>query len=207
VTDNGEAVKSRKGKMNRRNIPFIKPAHELGHGAFGLKHTDDLEYDMRFDRINLMGYNDKAHLAKFQWDIIHDSKAGETTFDSTDHVMAKLIIIDDKHTKLFNHVYANNLNPYEAGAGSYQSEEWHGGWTYSDDKPEELVEKVIKKVRDAASMPAGTAPDRGKTAVFLAKRHATIDEKSTKTQKIWDYRTEKLNLTLLNKCVIKKNSL
>jgi hypothetical protein len=34
-----------------------------------------------------MGYNDNAHLAKFQWDIIHDSKAGETEFESSEEVM------------------------------------------------------------------------------------------------------------------------
>jgi hypothetical protein len=36
-----------------------------------------------------------------------------------------------------------------AGAGAYQSEEWPAAWTYSDDKPEELVDKVIKKIRKA----------------------------------------------------------
>jgi hypothetical protein len=69
------------------------PAHELGHGAFGLKHTFDPEYGVSDNpqitrALNLMGYNDQAHLAKFQWDIIHQH-SGETAFDSTDAVMAK----------------------------------------------------------------------------------------------------------------------
>jgi hypothetical protein len=33
-------------------------------------------------RLNLMGYNDSIHLAKFQWDIIHNN-SGEVEFDST----------------------------------------------------------------------------------------------------------------------------
>jgi hypothetical protein len=69
------------------------PAHELGHGAFGLKHTFDSEYGVSDNpqitrALNLMGYNDQAHLAKFQWDIIHQH-SGETEFDSTDAVMDK----------------------------------------------------------------------------------------------------------------------
>jgi hypothetical protein len=68
-------------------------AHELGHGAFGLKHTFDPEYGVSDNpqitpALNLMGYNDQVHLAKFQWDIIHQH-SGETAFDSTDAVMMK----------------------------------------------------------------------------------------------------------------------
>jgi predicted chitinase len=78
--------------------------------------------------------------------------------------MARLIIIDEKHTKLFNYVYDNNLNPYKAGTGAYQSEEWPAAWTYSDDKPEELVDKVIKKIRATTSgqtVPKITLRDNG----------------------------------------------
>jgi hypothetical protein len=90
-----------------------KPAHELGHGAFGLKHSFDPEYGISDNpqitkALNLMGYNDQHHLAKFQWDIIHDSKAGETTFDSTDQVMARRG--DDDILKLFNDIRRINYN-------------------------------------------------------------------------------------------------
>jgi hypothetical protein len=66
-------------------------AHELGHGAFGLKHTFDPEYGVSDNpqitrALNLMGYNDQAHLAKFQWDIIHQH-SGETEFESSEEVM------------------------------------------------------------------------------------------------------------------------
>jgi hypothetical protein len=65
-------------------------AHELGHGAFGLKHTNTPEYDISDNRqitsaLNLMGYNDSTHLAKFQWDIIHE-RSGETEFESAEEV-------------------------------------------------------------------------------------------------------------------------
>jgi hypothetical protein len=101
-------------------------------------------------RLNLMGYNDSIHLAKFQWDIIHNN-SGEVEFDSTGQVMSSWTIIDKKHTKLFNHVYDNNLNPYKAGNGICKPEEWTEEWSYSDDKPEELVDKVINKLKDAAN--------------------------------------------------------
>jgi hypothetical protein len=66
-------------------------AHELGHGAFGLKHTFDPEYGVSDNpqitrALNLMGYNDSTHLAKFQWDIIHEH-SGETEFESSEEVM------------------------------------------------------------------------------------------------------------------------
>jgi hypothetical protein len=68
-------------------------AHELGHGTFGLKHTNTPEYDISDNRqitsaLNLMGYNDSTHLAKFQWDIIHE-RSGETEFESAEEVMIK----------------------------------------------------------------------------------------------------------------------
>jgi hypothetical protein len=160
-----------------------RPAHELGHGAFGLKHTFDPEYGVSDNpqitpALNLMGYNDQAHLAKFQWDIIHQH-SGETAFDSTDAVMARFIIIDSKHTQLFNHVYDNNLNPYKAGAGSYQTEDWPVAWTYSDDKPEELVDKVINKLRNAASgqtVPKITLRDNG---IYVGKHTVGNNEYAT----------------------------
>jgi hypothetical protein len=55
------------------------------------------------------------------------------------------------------------------GSDTYQSEEWPGGWTYSDDKPEELVDKVIKKIRNTASgqtVPKITLRDNG---IYIGK--------------------------------------
>jgi hypothetical protein len=70
--------------------------------------------------------------------------------DEEEGERATWIPIDEKYAKLFNYVYSKNLNPYSAGDGTYQSEEWPEAWTYSDDKPETLVDKVIKKIRNTA---------------------------------------------------------
>jgi predicted chitinase len=150
-------------------------AHELGHGAFGLKHTFTPEYGID-DKpqtpkaLNLMGYSEGTHLAKFQWDIIHDSKAGETEFENSEEVMASSRIIDDKHTKLFEYVYTKNLAPYSSTAtASYKTEEWPAAWTYGDDKPEELVNTVIDKLKKATSgstVPKITLRDYG---IYIGK--------------------------------------
>jgi hypothetical protein len=48
-------------------------AHELGHGMFSLKHPFDNDYKMPvLSTDNLMDYNDGTHIAKWQWDLIHD---------------------------------------------------------------------------------------------------------------------------------------
>jgi hypothetical protein len=87
------------------------PAHELGHGAFGLKHTFDSEYGISDNpqitlALNLMGYNDQAHLAKFQWDIIHQH-SGETAFDSTEEVMVTVMDADGNNGQPIDTAVAN----------------------------------------------------------------------------------------------------
>jgi hypothetical protein len=63
-------------------------AHELGHGAFTLRHTfPPSEYNIDDRYGNLMGYNDRAHLAKFQWDDIHSSAAGNKEFENANDAM------------------------------------------------------------------------------------------------------------------------
>jgi hypothetical protein len=56
-------------------------AHELGHGAFGLKHifsSDELGEGYRYQTDNLMDYSDgtttitQNNLYKHQWDLVHD---------------------------------------------------------------------------------------------------------------------------------------
>jgi hypothetical protein len=90
------------------------PAHELGHGAFGLKHTFDPEYGVSDNpqitrALNLMGYNDQAHLAKFQWDIIHQH-SGETAFDSTEEVMTRSNLTVMELINKFKQSYTGNVN-------------------------------------------------------------------------------------------------
>jgi predicted chitinase len=129
-------------------------AHELAHGAFNLWHTFSSEQFIASQGAtsNLLDYADGRELWKHQWALISDpQRLWFKSWQDEEEGEASWTIIDSKHTQLFNYVYNNNLNPYKAGAGSYQSEEWPATWTYSDDKPEELVDKVIKKLKKTAS--------------------------------------------------------
>jgi predicted chitinase len=47
-------------------------AHELGHGAFHLKHTFDETGLARGTSDNLMDYRNGTRLHKYQWDLVHD---------------------------------------------------------------------------------------------------------------------------------------
>jgi hypothetical protein len=53
---------------------YIGVAHELGHGMFQLKHPFDNDYKIpAYSTSNLMDYTPGAtHIAKWQWDLIHD---------------------------------------------------------------------------------------------------------------------------------------
>jgi hypothetical protein len=51
-------------------------AHELGHGAFRLRHTFSEHPTLtKGTTNNLMDYSDSTHLFKYQWDYIHDPEA------------------------------------------------------------------------------------------------------------------------------------
>jgi hypothetical protein len=56
------------------NEQYIGAAHELGHGKFLLKHPFDNDYKIpALSTNNLMDYtNGATHIAKWQWDLIHD---------------------------------------------------------------------------------------------------------------------------------------
>jgi hypothetical protein len=52
---------------------YIAAAHELGHGVFRLEHTFSSDYKVpQFMTNNLMDYTNGTHIAKWQWDLIHD---------------------------------------------------------------------------------------------------------------------------------------
>ena len=58
---------------NSPNLPRLI-AHELGHGAFALRHTFDSEYggERSFSKTqNLMDYAGGTQLASFQWNALH----------------------------------------------------------------------------------------------------------------------------------------
>ncbi|GHV66052.1 hypothetical protein FACS1894199_08580 [Bacteroidia bacterium] len=51
----------------------LSAVHEIAHGRFGLEHTFSSVYGMKKKTTtNLMDYNNGTHLAKWQWDLMHD---------------------------------------------------------------------------------------------------------------------------------------
>ena len=55
------------------NAFCIAAVHELCHGRLSLKHTFDASYGLKQKSTdNLMDYRNGTHLAKWQWDLIHD---------------------------------------------------------------------------------------------------------------------------------------
>ncbi len=50
-------------------------AHELGHGAFQLRHTFSNSYSLpKYSTGNLMDYSGGTQLVKYQWDLLHDPR-------------------------------------------------------------------------------------------------------------------------------------
>jgi hypothetical protein len=130
-------------------------AHELGHGLFNLRHTFEAEKFIAAERQtdNLMDYRGGTELWKHQWEQVQDpQRMWLDWWQEEEDAEASWTIIDGKHTKLLNYVYDKNLKSFSrADTAAYKTNEWAAAWTYSDDKPEELVDKVIKKIRDAVN--------------------------------------------------------
>ncbi|MDR2814666.1 MAG: hypothetical protein LBB79_08465, partial [Prevotellaceae bacterium] len=103
-------------------------AHELAHGAFNLYHTFSSEKFVAAQNStnNLMDYKGETELWKRQWKFIHDPQSLWLEFlqDEEEGERASWKIIDEKHTKLFNYVYDNNLNSYKVDGNPYSSSEW-----------------------------------------------------------------------------------
>jgi len=61
-------------------------AHELGHGRWKLFHTFDKHYGgfQRQQTNNVMDYADGHHLAKWQWDLVHDPAMLVSIFEGDD---------------------------------------------------------------------------------------------------------------------------
>jgi hypothetical protein len=89
-----------------------------------------------------------AHLAKWQWEIIRYPALFTDPFGGDEEGEFNRIFIDIKHTLLFNYVYENNLANNNTENAPYKTDEWDKEWQYSSANTEDLVNKVIKKVRD-----------------------------------------------------------
>jgi hypothetical protein len=87
-------------------------AHELGHGRFQLYHTFDTHYGgyEKGQTTNLMDYTDHTHLAKWQWDVIHDPAIIEGWFDSDEKSAMKSLLTSKyvfTHNQLSTRAYAS----------------------------------------------------------------------------------------------------
>jgi hypothetical protein len=80
---------------------YIGVAHELGHGMFSLKHPFDNDYKMpMLSTDNLMDYNDGNHIAKWQWDLIHDPGVILRVFERDEDAMrVNILSLSEKHQK------------------------------------------------------------------------------------------------------------
>jgi hypothetical protein len=78
---------------------YVGAAHELGHGMFGLKHPFDNDYKIpALSTDNLMDYADGTHLAKWQWDLIHDPGIILRVFErDKDAMKYKDILLDQEY--------------------------------------------------------------------------------------------------------------
>ncbi|HEY0654200.1 MAG TPA: hypothetical protein VGD65_13770, partial [Chryseosolibacter sp.] len=83
-------------------------AHELGHGAFNLRHTFDQYAIAPRSTQNLMDYNRGQELKKYQWDYVHDPENMIGWFEDDEEGAMETTLVDDQHTALFDHVYNNN---------------------------------------------------------------------------------------------------
>jgi hypothetical protein len=76
-------------------------AHELGHGMFLLKHPFDNDYKIpAFSTDNLMDYTGGTHIAKWQWDLIHDPGIILRVFErDKDAMRVNILSLSEKHQK------------------------------------------------------------------------------------------------------------
>lgn len=109
-------------------------AHELGHGAFRLRHPQS-EYGVVMDD-NLMHNTNGKKLRKFQWDNVHDPESALSWF------------IDDEEAGMANSFDGNGLfkllnsSVYNFGPGitlKYKIENWQNIKTYFPELPSEIA--------------------------------------------------------------------
>jgi hypothetical protein len=86
--------------------PIKTIAHELAHGAFRLEHTFP---ELPENGNNLLDYSATGtYLHKYQWDLVHDPVAVLGLFEGDEAGASRWVLIDEKHTRLFNHIYDNH---------------------------------------------------------------------------------------------------
>ena len=104
--------------------------HELCHGRFVLKHTFDSSYGLvKGSTDNLMDYTEGAsHLAKWQWDVIHDPGVVVRIFERDEDGaiqgafydgIALAPLVDYKYHYNFGYIYSVEARSSELTCGRY----------------------------------------------------------------------------------------
>jgi hypothetical protein len=87
-------------------------AHELGHGAFSLKHTfSEYPFLSQNSTENLMDYNYGTELLKYQWDYVHDPQRVIGLFEGDEEGECKSLLNSEYvfvHDDLSEKAYATN---------------------------------------------------------------------------------------------------
>jgi hypothetical protein len=93
---------------------FTTMAHELGHGAFNLKHTFSEHSLTQSTTDNLMDYNNGSALYKYQWDYIHDPQSVIGLFEEDEDGAYRETLayrcIPPSLTKILHNEYYYHLN-------------------------------------------------------------------------------------------------
>lgn len=170
------------------NSDIVKSiAHELGHGAFHLKHTFS-EYPSLSQGVteNLMDYPAKTRLDKWQWDHIHNPEGVLGLFEGDDEGASLCTwwyrnitsyiwpseqdkILEEREP-LFVHIKENFDNYFAASQTDNKDIAGYTGWSarkssFSKKSNLTLVERVIKKFIDE-SKPSFELFDKG---IFLSE--------------------------------------
>jgi murein DD-endopeptidase MepM/ murein hydrolase activator NlpD len=149
-------------------------AHEIAHGAFNLKHTFDEQYRIpKGSTANLMDYTAGTSLVMHQWAAIQDPGLVIGMFEKDEDAASifsgRLILLDEKHTLLLNHVYDNNkasslkyLEKIEKSRQENSSEksldldytskkeaDWINSWKLRTSTSDEILARIIKKIQNA----------------------------------------------------------
>jgi len=79
-------------------------AHELGHGAFRLRHTFSNEgyIASQGSTNNLMDYSDGTKLYKHQWDLVHDPENVNTLFEDDEESATSIKVNSENILALLN---------------------------------------------------------------------------------------------------------
>jgi predicted chitinase len=168
-----------------QNVPQVI-AHELGHGAFHLKHTFEETSVAKGSSTNVMDYPSGTTLNKYQWDLVHDPVRVVGLLEDDEEGAMKIdwTLLDKKYTLLLNHVYdknhlgsltymdkiltarsSNNVEKtMELDYEDDEEQEWVKQWKLRTSTSDEILEKIIGKIQSTqkgVKIPKTTLYEKG----------------------------------------------